>query len=218
VDGFIAELVNWPEYTKVFLAIYALVSPPMILPAFLGLLADRTHEEKIRAATIASITFLIIMIAFTLLGMRLLNSFGITLYGFQVAGGILLMRTGYDMIYRDPGGRDVQGEEKGSLIGITIMPVTIPALAGPGAISAVTVFSGQYESDPLGHQRVIIAVVLLLTVIVFFTYRFAAALDRILNATVMTVMSKIMGIIICAIAAEFILYGIAGHFPQVEII
>lgn len=218
MDGFIAELVNWPEYTKVFLAIYALVSPPMILPAFLGLLADWTHEEKIRAATIASITFLIIMIAFTLLGMRLLNSFGITLYGFQVAGGILLMRTGYDMIYRDPGGRDVQGEEKGSLIGITIMPVTIPALAGPGAISAVTVFSGQYESDPLGHQLVIIAVVLLLTVIVFFTYRFAAALDRILNATVMTVMSKIMGIIICAIAAEFILYGIAGHFPQVEII
>lgn len=218
MDGFIAELVNWSEYTKVFLAIYALVSPPFILPTFLGFLSDRTHEEKIRAATVSSITFLIVMIAFTLFGMRLLNSFGITLYGFQLAGGILLMRTGFDMIYRDAGGGDAPNKGKGSLIGITIMPITIPTLAGPGAISAVTVFSGQYESDPLGHQLVIIAVVLLLTAIVFFTYRFAASLDRILNATVMTVMSKIMGIIICAIAAEFILYGIAGHFPQVEVI
>lgn len=218
MDRFLAELVNWTEYTKVFLAIYALVSPPFILPTFLGFLADRTHEEKVRAATMASITFLIVMVAFTLLGMRLLSSFGITLYGFQVAGGILLMRTGYDMIYKDPGGGDTSEKGKGSLIGITIMPITIPTLAGPGAISAVTVFSGQYESDPIGHQLVIIAVVLLLTGLVFFTYRFAASLDRILNATVMSVMSKIMGIIVCAIAAEFILYGIAGHFPQVQII
>ena len=218
MDGIIAELVNWPEYSKIFLAIYALVSPPVILPAYLSLLADRTAEEKALAAWIASISFFIVLVAFTFFGMTMLSSFGITLYGFQVAGGLLLMRVGFDMIYIDPVMGDHPEKAKGTLIGVTIMPITVPMLAGPGAISAVTVFSGQYEVDPLGHKLVIVAVVLALTVVVLFTYRFAVMLYRILNDRVMSVVSKIMGLFTCAIASEFIIYGVAGHFPQVEII
>lgn len=218
MDGIVAELVNWPEYSKVFLAIYALISPPVVLPAYLSLLADRTAREKAQAAWIAAVTFFIVLVAFTLFGTRLLSGFGITLYGFQVAGGVLLMRVGFDMIYSARVMGDRPENARGSLIGVTIMPITIPLLAGPGAISAVTVFSGQHDVDPLGHKLVIIAVLMALAVVAYFTYRFAIVFDRILNPTVMSVVSKIMGLFICAIAAEFIIYGIAGHFPQVQII
>ena len=218
MDGIIAELVNWPEYSKVFLAVYALVSPPVVLPAYLSLLADRSAAEKGRAAWMASVTFFIVLVVFTLFGTSVLSGFGITLYGFQVAGGVLLMKVGFDMIYTGSVVEEHPEQAKGSLIGVTIMPITIPLLAGPGAISAVTVFSGQHDVDPLGHKLVIIAVLMALSVVVFLTYRFAMVFDRVLNPTLMSVVSKIMGLLICAIAAEFIIYGIVGHFPQVQII
>lgn len=218
MDGIIAELVNWPEYSKVFLAIYALISPPVVLPAYLSLMADRSAAEKARAAWMASVTFFFVLVVFTIFGTEVLSGFGITLYGFQVAGGVLLMRVGFDMIYTGQVAGEPPEHSNGSLIGVTIMPITIPLLAGPGAISAVTVFSGQHDIDPVGHKLVIIAVLMILAVVVFVTYRFAILFDRLLNPTVMSVVSKIMGLLICAIAAEFIIYGIAGHFPQVQII
>ena len=218
MDGIITELVNWPEYSKVFLAIFALVSPPFVLPTFLSVMAGRSEAEMKRAASIASIAFLTVMIAFIFFGMGLLNGIGISLYGFQIAGGLFLLRTGFEMIYNDLNMGDEGENLKGSLVGISIMPITIPVLAGPGALSAVTVFSSQYDVDPLGHKLVVLAVIVMLTVMIFFTFRFAAALERLLNPALMSLMGKIMGLLICAIAAEFILYGIAGHFPQLEVI
>ena len=79
-----------------------------------------------RAASIASIAFLTVMIAFIFFGMGLLNGIGISLYGFQIAGGLFLMRTGFEMIYNDLSMGDEGEKLKGSLVGISIMPITIP--------------------------------------------------------------------------------------------
>ena len=128
------------------------------------------------------------------------------------------MRTGFEMIYNDLSLGDEGETLSGSLIGLSIMPITVPVLAGPGALSAVLVFSSQHEVDPMGHKLVIVAVVIMLTAMIFLTLRFAAVLERLLNPVIMSVVSKIMGLLICAIATEFIIYGIAGHFPQIEII
>ncbi|MEM9574318.1 MAG: MarC family protein [Pseudomonadota bacterium] len=218
MDGIFAELTNWPEYAKIFLGIYALVSPPIVLPIFLTLLADRTAEEKRKAAGIAAFAFLVSMLVFTFTGELLLSVFGITVPGFRAAGGFLLLLVAIDLIRADTADHEKLEKAVGSLVAISIVPITVPMLAGPGAISAVVVFATQHATDPLGHKIVVSIVLMILAFIIYLTYRFAAVFDRFFTPEVSVVVSKIMGLIIAAIAIEFMIYGFAGHFPQFDII
>lgn len=218
MEAIFAELTNWPEYAKIFLGIFALVSPPLIVPIFLALLADRTTEEKKKVARVAAITFLVTMLIFTFTGEHLLAFFGITVPGFRVAGGFLLMLVAIDLIRADTADEEKLKKAEGSLMAIAIVPMTIPVLAGPGALSAVVVFATQYDADPFGHKLVVSLVLMILALIIFLSCRFATVLDRFFTPQVSLVISKIMGLIIAAIAIEFMIYGVAGHFPQVDII
>lgn len=218
MESIFIELTNWPEYAKIFLGIYALVSPPLVLPVFLALLADRTVAEKKKAAWIAASAFLVSMLIFTFTGEHLLAVFGITVPGFRVAGGLLLLLVAIDLIRSDTADQEKLEKAEGSLVAIAIVPVTIPMLAGPGAISALVVFATDHHIDPLGHKLLISFVLMVLALIIYFTYRFAAAFDHFFTPQVSVVVSKIMGLIIAAIAVEFMIYGVAGHFPQVDII
>ena len=209
-----SELGNWREYSKILIAVFALVSPPIIIPLFMGVVTGRPESEKKRAAFFGAIGFGITMWVFIFFGGALLDVFGISLAVFRIAGGFLLFLIAMDMMRADPI-EDFDTENKdtsSSAFTLGIVPLAIPILAGPGAISSVVVFAGIHPT--LEHKVVVAAVILTLVLYLIVLLRIVVASDRLIGKTATLIFNKVMGLVILAIAFEFILDGIAAHFPQ----
>jgi len=209
------ELTNWHEYTKTFIAIFILVSPPIIAPVFLGLVGGRSEADKKRIAFVGTIGFLVTMLVFTFFGGAILDVFGITLAAFRIAGGFFLLLIALDMIRSkiDDGVLEKK-HDKCTAISIGMVPLAIPILAGPGTISTVLIFANIHKT--FSHQILVAGVILVVAVYLFLMLRFTVASGRLFGKTATIICNRIIGLIISAIAFEFILDGIAGHFPAIE--
>lgn len=213
-----SELSNWREYSKILIAVFALVSPPIIIPLFMGVVSGRPDAEKKRAAFYGAVGFGITMWVFIFFGAALLDVFGITLAVFRIAGGFLLFLIALDMMRSEPV-KDFDDSEKDmatSAFSLGIVPLAIPILAGPGAISSVVVFAGVHDS--IEHKILVAGVIFTLVIYLVVMLRLVAASDRFIGKTATLIFNKVMGLIILAIAFEFILDGIAEHFPQLTTI
>ncbi len=209
-----AELGNWREYSKILIAVFALVSPPIIIPLFMGVLTGRPEAEKKRAALFGAIGFGITMWVFIFFGGALLDVFGISLAVFRIAGGFLLFLIAMDMIRSEPNEDSEKpgADSSSSAFALGIVPLAIPILAGPGAISSVVVFASIHPS--FEHKVLVAGVILTLVAYLIVMLRVVVASDRLIGKTATLIFNKVMGLVILAIAFEFILDGIAGHFPQ----
>jgi multiple antibiotic resistance protein len=114
--------------------------------------------------------------------------------------------------------RDVQAgiPAETSIVSFAVVPVAIPLLAGPGAISSVIVFTGLHEGA--SHRLLVMAVIVSVSAILYLVLRVAPLVSRVIGRTGLAVFERVMGLIIAAIGVEFILDGIAGHFPQIDAI
>ena len=216
----LSELSNWTEYTKVFLAIYALVSPPIVIPFYLGVVAARSNEEKRIAALVSAVGFITIMVAFVWAGTAILGAFGITLPAFRIAGGFLLLLISLELLRANPSGGEQTGDESpnkaDSAFAVGLVPLAIPILSGPGSISAIVLLANDHDAS--GHKVLVSLVVVLIGLLVFVTFLAANQVGKLFTPTVSILFGRVMGLIICAIAFEFILDGVAGHFPDLRTI
>ena len=214
------ELANWNEYTKILIGLFALVSPPIIIPLFLGIVSDLTTSEKRQVANAGSIGFGITMWVFIFFGGGLLDVFGISIEVFKIAGGFLLFLIALDMLRSEVPTENSSERPKAhriySAFATGIVPLAIPILAGPGAISSVVVFANIHEG--IEHKILVSAVILTLAAYLIIILNITAVSEKLIGRNVTIIFNKIMGLVICAIAFEFILDGIAGHFPQLETI
>lgn len=215
-----SEITNWNEYTKILIGLFALVSPPIIVPLFLGIASGLTTMEKRQVAISGSISFAITMWVFIFFGGGLLDLFGISIEVFRIAGGFLLFLIALDML-RSEVATESSPERPtvhrvSSAFAAGIVPLAIPILAGPGAISSVVVFANAHEG--IEHKILVSAVILTLAVYLLILLNIISVSEKLIGRNATIVFNKIMGLIICAIAFEFILDGIAGHFPQLETI
>lgn len=203
--------VPWPEYVQIFIGIFAIVSPPIIIPMFLGIVGTRTLADKKIAVSVGALGFFVTTTLFVFAGQGILTAFGIQISAFQAAGGFLLLLIALDMLRSAPE-EDNQGEARAtSIVALGIVPLTIPILAGPGALSAVVLFSTEFEG--ITHKLIMVGIMALVSVTVFATLRIALFTDRFFTPNVTLIFNKVMGLLIAAIAFEFILDGIAAHFP-----
>lgn len=209
-----AELANWNEYSKLFIGLLAISTPLAAVPIYLSFSSSFQYTDRIRLALSAAVAYASILIVFALFGEAILGVFGISIAAFKVAGGILLFLNGLDLMKSDPSQPDVSSKTSpgSSAISFGIIPLAIPLMAGPGAISSVIIYSHHHES--FEHKIVVCAVVVSVALSVYFLLRSALAAGSLLNQTSMLVLSKIMGLILTAIGVEFILDGITEHFPQ----
>ncbi len=203
--------VPFPEYLQIFIGIFALVSPPVIVPLFLGVVGGQSVADKKTAARIGALGFFVATSVFVFAGESILSLFGIELSAFQVAGGFLLLLIALDMMRSAPAGTDEAEASGSSIIALGIVPLTIPILAGPGVLSAVVLFSAEFEG--VTHNLLMVVVMALVSVAVFLTLMLAVASDRLFTPNVTLIFNKVMGLLIAAIAFEFILDGIAAHYP-----
>jgi multiple antibiotic resistance protein len=197
-------------------AIFFVVDPMGVIPIFVAMTRDDSEEKKADMAYRASVAAFGILTSFAIAGTFIFKVLGVTLGAFKVAGGILLLITSVEML-RATQTRTRMTPEEGNAGAeredIAIFPLAIPLLAGPGSIATVTALMGR-----AGKIIYAIPVVLSIAVTCVASYAMLRAAGRIahlLGVTGLSVMNRVIGLIIGAIAVQFIFDGLRDTFPRV---
>jgi multiple antibiotic resistance protein len=192
-----------------FTSIFVLVDPFAAIPAFLVMTSDSTRIERRRMALRAAWTCFTVLAVFGIGGSLIFRLFGITLPAFKIAGGIILGLIGLDMVQakRSPT-KETPGDREESLEkeDVGIIPLGIPMLAGPGSISTVMVLLSQAPN--WRHGAIIFSAIAFTAAI---SYVVLAAADRVrsyLGETGIRILTRMMGLLLTAIAVQFVLNGL----------
>jgi multiple antibiotic resistance protein len=195
--------------TLAFTSLLAILNPLSAVPVFIAMTAsyDRAH----RAATLrrAILTAFVVMVAFSLLGSFILRFFGITTHAFQIAGGIIFFGIGWDMLHaRRSRVRTTEEEESEGAAreDIGIIPLGLPSLAGPGTITTVIALDSQ--ADTLGERASIYVAIVAVCLIAWVVLAAAPVVTRKLGQTGMNVFTRIMGLLVMVIGAQFVINGV----------
>jgi multiple antibiotic resistance protein len=192
-----------------FTSIFVLVDPIAAVPTFLAMTEGSTPARRRHMAARASWTTLIVLVVFTLAGSFIFSMFGITLGAFRIAGGIILGNIGLDMLRarrsptKETPGEAVEGAEKED---VGVIPLGIPMLAGPGAISSVMVLTSQNPDWP--HIVVVVAAIAVVSASSFLVLAAAERVSSYLHETGIRILTRLMGLLLTAIAVQFVLNGL----------
>lgn len=197
--------IDLTEYSKFFIAMLAIVDPLAILPLYAQLTSKLSESDKTRMARRVAVATSAALIVALFMGQHILNFFGITIASFRIAGGLLLMVMAFQLIYL-PLAEQVGGSEAGPVDTQVVVPLAIPLLAGPGAFSTVIVFS--FRNSTWWHYGLICACILILGLIIWIALHMAGKILRYVSATGIAITVKVMGLIMAAIAVEFIANGV----------
>jgi multiple antibiotic resistance protein len=192
-----------------FTSLLAIVNPLGAIPLYVALTAQYPKEQRRATLRRAIMTGFGVLIVFAVAGTYILEFFGITRQAFQVAGGILFFAVGWDMLQaRRSRVKTTEEEETESTHrdDVGIIPLGLPTLAGPGAITTVIALNGQADSV-LESATVYLAIVLVL-LICYITLAAAPALTRRMGQTGMNVMTRLMGLLVMVIGAQFVINGL----------
>ncbi len=205
---------NPSTYAKVVTALLVVSDPIGTIPAFISLTGSHTPAERRRTINIASGTAASTLVAAVFLGQYLLKIFGISIASFRVGGGIVLMLMAFAMLRARPS--PVQhgpGEatEAGRGEGVTVVPLGVPIIAGPGAISAVIIYAHQATGWlDTGFLTLICTCVIGVTWVALFL---ADPIRNLLGKTGINVITRLEGLILTALAVEFITSGLLQLLP-----
>ena len=197
--------IDLTEYTKFFIAMIAIVDPLAILPVYAQLTAKLEVEEKTRLARRVAVATIAALLVALFLGQYILSFFGISIASFRIAGGLLLMIMAFQLIYL-PVAEQIDNESGDSIDTRVVVPLAIPLLAGPGAFSTVIVFS--FRNDTWWHFALISLCILVIGMITWITLHVAGRILRYVSATGIAITVKVMGLVMAAIAVEFIANGV----------
>lgn len=205
------ELLEVNEYLKLLIGLLVIVDPFGNIPVYLGLVDNTNASERRRIVIVATVAFVVILITFTLLGEAILDFFGIQLGAFQIAGGILLLLMALEMMQQRSPIPAKDGEQGQGKAALGIVPMAVPLLAGPGAISIIIIYTHQHEST--SHNIMISGVILTVGIIVFISLSLAPIIGTLIGPTGRSVIERVMGLIVAAIAIEFMVDGLVSLFP-----
>ncbi len=201
---------SYDSFFNAFVTLLVTIDPPGLAPLFLAVTRGMNRDERRQVSIRASIIGFSVIALFALAGAFILSMFGITLPAFRVAGGLLLFFIAFEMVFEKRQDR----KEKISDVAITrdhihniaAFPLAIPLIAGPGAISATVLLSGSFQGWAGKALLVgIIAICLLLTYLVFIL---AERIDRFLGQTGRSILTRLLGVILAALAVQFVADGI----------
>jgi multiple antibiotic resistance protein len=195
-----------------FVTLFVTIDPLGLAPLFLAITAGLGRAERRQIALRASLTALGILMLFTLAGTAILTLFGITLPAFRIAGGLLLFVIAFEMIFERRHDRHERSADRAvtadHIRNIAVFPLAIPLIAGPGAISATILLSGTF-SEPLERLALILIVAANLA-IAWFVFLASERLGRLLGATGRIVLTRLLGLILAALAVQFVIDGVLG--------
>lgn len=191
-----------------FTSVLFIVDPVAVIPAYLVITQDETPLQRRSTAARACIAAGLLLIVFGLAGRLIFRLFGITLPAFRIAGGLILWLVAMDMLRGERRTQEsteeiVEGREKEDA---ALTPLAIPMLAGPGAISTVMVLAGQAHS--VGEHLVVYGSVVLTAIVSWISLRVGERLLTAIGQTGIRVMTRIMGLLLAAVAIQFVITGV----------
>lgn len=207
-----------------FATLLVTIDPPGLAPLFLGVTRGAAPEMRRAIAVRASIIAAAILIAFALTGATVLTFLGISLPAFRIAGGLLLFWIAFEMVFekrekRKQASAEQALQERGDPLGprqhrpaaedlrhLAVFPLAIPLIAGPGAISATILLASESEG-PLMFA-VLIAIIVLLIGSCLLVFLAADRMDRFLGDTGRTVLTRLLGVLLSALAVQFVADGV----------
>jgi len=201
------------ELVLIFTSILFIVDPFAVIPTFLAMTVRDSPDQRRVLARRGAWTCAITLIAFALGGSIIFKIFGITIGAFKIAGGVLIGLNALDMVQarrsqqRETPIETAEGIEKDD---IGIMPLGVPMLAGPGAISTVMVLALGAKST--AATVTVYGSIVLTSVITYFVLSGASMVERRLGQTGMRILTRLMGLVLSAIAVQFIIDGIKLSF------
>jgi multiple antibiotic resistance protein len=209
--------MQWHQYIEMVTAIIVIVDPLGAIPIFLGLTANDSLRDRKRIARTAAIAAGILLIASTVLGEVMLRLFGISVASFRVGGGILVLLTAISMmnarisaVKQTPEeSKEAEGKEN-----VAVVPLAVPLLAGPAAISTVIIFTHRFPGAQ--SKMLLILSIILASALVWISLRLSIPLSKKLGRTGLNNITRIMGLLLSAIAVEFIASGLLELFPGLQ--
>ena len=201
----------------VFTAIFVIVNPVGNVMVFLSLTEDRGFNEKKRIAKKTAIFGCLVLVIFAIFGDLILSFFQITVDSLRVIGGILILAIAMDMMQgRKPRAKHTPEEvkESGEREDISFFPLAVPMLAGPGAITTAIVLMKTAETIPF---KVIVLISIIFTFLITgILFRMSEQIHRVLGVTGSMVITRMMGLILGAIAVQFITKGLWDIFLALQ--
>jgi multiple antibiotic resistance protein len=192
------------------------VDAPAAVPLFLSMTGSDSEEHRRRTAFRAAVAAGIVLAAFGALGGLIFRVLGISLGAFRIAGGVLLFLLAIDMLRAQRSRQRTSPEEEAEGVDrpdVSIFPLAIPMLAGPGATSTVMVLVTR--ADQLWQYAVVFASIVLTAWAAYWMLRGALTVQRRLGRTGMNVLQRVMGLILAATAVQFVVEGVSNVLPTV---
>ncbi|HEX9182920.1 MAG TPA: MarC family protein [Burkholderiales bacterium] len=201
------------EYLRFVVTLTAVVDPFLAVPFFLALTAERSFAERVRLARVVALTVFTVLAVSVFVGEALLELIGASLAAFRVGGGLVLLLMALAMLNAQAGGvRQSKAEarelEEGELHGV--VPLAMPLLAGPGAISTSII---AVERGSLVHQAAVVACIGVVCLLTWLTLRAAHRIAARMGTTGLNVATRILGLLLAAMAVQTMAVGLRQLFP-----
>jgi len=210
-------MLEWYQYIEMFTAILVIVDPLGLLPIFISITANESERERAHTARVAVSFAAVVMIIGALAGGPILRFFGISIASFRVAGGLLVLILALAMLNAKISHSKHSPEEAKEAVekeNVAVVPLAVPLLAGPAALSTLIIYA---QSIPgWGIKLYLVLCVVVTAVITWIMLRLAIVISRRLGQTGLNNVTRLMGLLLAAIAVEFIAGGLVQLFPGLK--
>lgn len=203
--------------TKALVTLLAIVNPLACIPFFIHYTQGFSREQKKHTILVASFSVFVVIGLSAVLGLKLLEFFGITLASFQVGGGMLLLTSSLAMINAQPAeaksaDADMNEADMAARTSIAVVPLTIPLLTGPATMSTVVIYAEKAKT--FLQLGTLVGYGIVIALATFACLSLAQPIARVLGKTGINVMTRLMGLILAALAVEVMADGLTKLFPM----
>ena len=193
-----------------FITLFVTIDPIGLAPIFLGVTTGMDRQQRNGVAIRSVVIGFGVLAAFALIGLAVLDTLGITIHAFRVAGGLLLFYIAFEMVFEKR--KERQEKSSASIISsehinnLAVFPLAIPLIAGPGAISAAILLSDEMGSS-WQASGVLIGVIFAIICLVMFSFVAAGFIDKYLGNTGRMILTRLLGVLLSALAVQFVADG-----------
>ncbi|MGN1357279.1 MAG: YchE family NAAT transporter [Succinivibrionaceae bacterium] len=201
---------GYSEAVKFFVGLLAIINPFGVLPIFISFTQNLSSGSRRHINLVTHFAVMIILLVSLFWGEDILRWFGISISSFRIAGGTLIFIIAYNMIQGSLklDRRNLQKEGDSSF---AVVPMALPLMAGPGAISSTIVYASEFHDS--SHMITLVLAIVLFTITSFLIFSMASIIYRILHQMGVSIVTKIMGMIMMALGVEIFAAGLRGEFP-----
>lgn len=200
-------------FVSAFITLFVVIDPPGCAPIYAGLTKDASQPERRNMAIRASVIALAILLGFALFGEQLLGALHIQLDSFRIAGGLMLFWIAFEMVFEKRTQRREERAEKiaaSEVEDVSVFPMAMPMLAGPGAIAAIMLLMN--EASDFTDQLMVLGALGAVLAITMAALIAAGPLMRLFGDRVEAVVTRLLGVLLAALAMQYVIDGLKGSF------